>query len=121
MKGILREGSGGGDNKEAIPAGRGKEEIIGRGTRCAMRGACPVLCRRLPRGRGDIRVVIEDGEAVEMEERVGTAVDTGEERGAVEWALEIGTAGGGAGDRRDEETTGVRIETVVVVEEDEEQ
>ena len=67
----------------------------------------------------------EAGEVVEMEERIRTAVDIGEERGAVEGALEIGTAEGGAGDRRDEETTGVRIETVivvvVVVEEDEEQ
>ena len=35
----------------------------------------------------------EDGGAVEMEERVGTVVDTGEERGAVERGLEIGTVG----------------------------
>ena len=38
----------------------------------------------------------EAGGAVEMEERVGTAVDTGKERGVVEGALEIGTVEGGA-------------------------
>ena len=63
----------------------------------------------------------EAGGVVEMEERVGTVVDTGEERGAVEGALEIGTVEGGAGGRSDEETTGVQIETVVVVEKDEKQ
>ena len=52
-----------------------------------------------------------------MEERVGAAVDTGEEGGAVEGVLEIGTAGG----KGDEEITGVQIETVIQVEEDEEQ
>ena len=41
----------------------------------------------------------EAGGAVEMEERVGTAVDTGEERGAVEGELEIGTVEGGTGGR----------------------
>ena len=59
----------------------------------------------------------ETGEAIEMEERVGAAVDTGEEGGAVEGVLEIGTAGG----KGDEEITGVQIETVIQVEEDEEQ
>ena len=39
----------------------------------------------------------EAGGAVGVEERVRIAVDTGEERGAVEGALEVGTLEGGTG------------------------